>query len=400
MLSGKNIVLGVTGGIAAYKAADICSKLIKYHASVDVIMTENAGHFITPNTFEALCHHKTLTDTFDRDHPWEVEHIALAEKADIVLIAPATANVIAKLAHGIADDMLTTTMLAVTCPKLIAPAMNTHMYENPIVQDNLNTLRKYGWIVIEPAEGHLACGTSGKGKLPDPQELVDAVVLNGALEKDLQGKRILVTAGPTCEDIDPVRYITNRSSGKMGYAIASAAAARGAEVTLVSGPTALSAPVGVEFVPIRSAREMFDAVTSRQNQLDVIIKAAAVADFRPKTVAADKIKKQGNASDQAIELEKTDDILKYLGEHKPEGQFLCGFSMETRDMIENSKRKLEKKNLDLIAANNVKVTGAGFQGDTNVLTLISRDEMVELPLMTKWDAANQLLDRILTMMNK
>ncbi len=395
MLSGKNIILGVTGGIAAYKAADICSKLVKNNATVDVIMTENACNFVTPNTFEALCHRKTVVDTFDRDHPWEVEHISLAEKADCVLIAPATANVIAKLANGLADDMLTTTMLAVTCTKLIAPAMNTHMYENPVVQDNIAKLKKYGWIVIDPAEGHLACGTSGKGKLPDPKVLVDYVILHASHVKDMKGLNVLVTAGPTCEDIDPVRYITNRSSGKMGYAIASAAAARGAQVTMISGPTALSDPIGVETVHVRTAREMFEEVTLRQGKEDIIIKAAAVADFKPVSVADEKIKKSAEEEEQKIDLERTDDILKYLGEHKRTGQFLCGFSMETQNMIENSKAKLLKKNLDLIAANNVKVTGAGFQGDTNVLTLISREAVTELPLMTKKEGADRLLDQIL-----
>lgn len=394
MLKGKNIILGVTGGIAAYKAADITSRLVKAGASVDVIMTKNAEHFITPNTFEALCHHKTLTDTFDRDHPWEVEHIALAEKADLVLIAPATADVIGKLANGIADDMLTTTMLACICPKLIAPAMNTHMWENLIVQDNLKKLQHYGWTVIEPTSGHLACGTSGAGKLPDTADIVEYCDLEIGHEKDMKGLKVLVTAGPTQEAIDPVRFLTNHSSGKMGYAIARAAARRGAEVTLVSGPTALSCPIGVTGVSIVTAREMYEAVTSRQKEMDIIIKAAAVADYRPAVIAEDKIKKQDNASDMSIPLERTDDILQYLGEHKPDGQFLCGFSMETKDMLENSRRKLEKKNLDMIAANNVKVKGAGFQGDTNVLTLIGHDFEKELPLMTKDDAADALLDEI------
>ena len=395
MLKGKNILLGVTGGIAAYKAADICSRLVKNHANVDVIMTEHALNFITPNTFEALCHNKVVTDTFDRNHPWEVEHIALADKADCVIIAPATANIIAKLANGIADDMLTTTLMACECPKLIAPAMNTKMWNNPILQDNLKKLKHYGWTVIEPASGHLACGTEGAGKLEDPSVIVDWVINQAACEKDMKGLSVMVSSGPTCEDLDPVRFLTNRSSGKMGYSIASAAAARGAEVTLVSGPVNLPHPANVKVVNIRSAADMYEAITSRQKDADIIIKAAAVADYRPATVADNKIKKKDDGSDLALPLERTDDILKYLGKHKKKGQFLCGFSMETENMVENSRKKLEKKNLDLIAANNVKVEGAGFQGDTNVLTLISHDSEVELPLLSKWDAANRLLDEIM-----
>ena len=395
MLKGKNILLGVTGGIAAYKAADICSRLVKNHANVDVIMTEHALNFITPNTFEALCHNKVVTDTFDRNHPWEVEHIALADKADCVIIAPATANIIGKLANGIADDMLTTTLMACECPKLIAPAMNTKMWNNPILQDNLKKLKHYGWTVIEPASGHLACGTEGAGKLEDPSVIVDWVINQAACEKDMRGLSVMVSAGPTCEDLDPVRFLTNRSSGKMGYSIASAAAARGAEVTLVSGPVNLPHPANVKVVNIRSAADMYEAITSRQKDADIIIKAAAVADYRPATVADNKIKKKDDGSDLALPLERTNDILKYLGKHKKKGQFLCGFSMETENMVENSRKKLEKKNLDLIAANNVKVEGAGFQGDTNVLTLISHDSEVELPLLSKWDAANRLLDEIM-----
>ena len=395
MLKGKNILLGVTGGIAAYKAADICSKLVKNHANVDVIMTEHALNFITPNTFEALCHNKVVTDTFDRNHPWEVEHIALADKADCVIIAPATANIIGKLANGIADDMLTTTLMACECPKLIAPAMNTRMWNNPILQDNLKKLKHYGWTVIEPASGHLACGTEGAGKLEDPSVIVDWVINQAACEKDMRGLSVMVSAGPTCEDLDPVRFLTNRSSGKMGYSIASAAAARGAEVTLVSGPVNLPHPANVKVVNIRSAADMYEAITSRQKDTDIIIKAAAVADYRPATVADNKIKKKDDGSDLSLPLERTDDILKYLGKHKKKGQFLCGFSMETENMIENSRKKLEKKNLDLIAANNVKVEGAGFQGDTNVLTLISKESEIELPLMSKWEAANRLLDEIM-----
>lgn len=395
MLKGKNILLGVTGGIAAYKAADICSRLVKLHANVDVIMTEHALNFITPNTFEALCHNKVTTDTFDRNHPFEVEHIALADKADCVIIAPATANIIGKLANGIADDMLSTTLLACRCPRLIAPAMNTHMWQNPIVQDNVSKLKHYGFSIIEPESGHLACGYDGSGKLASPEMIVDYVVNACAHEKDMAGLKVMVSAGPTCEDLDPVRYITNRSSGKMGYNIAKAAAARGADVTLVSGPVELPAPACVNVVNIRSAEDMYREITSRQEESDIIIKAAAVADYRPATVSDNKIKKKDDGSDLSLPLERTKDILKYLGEHKKEGQFLCGFSMETEKMLENSRKKLKKKNLDLIAANNVKVAGAGFQGETNVLTLISKDSENELPLMSKWDAANRLLDEIL-----
>ncbi len=395
MLKGKNILLGVTGGIAAYKAADLCSRLVKMHAGVDVIMTKHATEFITPLTFESLCHRKTVTDTFDRNHPWEVEHIALADKADCVVIAPATANIIGKLANGLADDMLSTTVLACRCPKLLVPAMNTNMYENPVVQDNLAKLRHYGWQIMEPVSGHLACGTSGKGKLPDPENIVEQVLLCCAHEKDMTDIRVLVTAGPTQEAVDPVRYLTNHSTGRMGYAIASAAAMRGANVTLVSGPTALKPPEGVVFVPVTTAEEMFEAVTARQQENDMIIKAAAVADYRPKHTADEKIKKQDNEGEPTMPLTRTKDILRYLGEHKPAGQILCGFSMETEHMLENSRKKLEKKNLDVVAANNVKVEGAGFAVDTNVLTLITKDTEQELPLMSKTDAALQLLDLLL-----
>ncbi len=395
MLKGKNILLGVTGGIAAYKAADLCSRLVKQHAGVDVIMTENATQFITPLTFESLCHRKTVTDTFDRNHPWEVEHIALAEKADCVVIAPATANIIAKFAYGLADDMLTTTVLACTCPKILVPAMNTHMYENPVVQDNLERLRRYGWHILEPATGHLACGTNGKGKMPEPETILQHVLLQCACEKDLQGQRILVTAGPTREAVDPVRFLTNHSSGKMGYAIAAAAACRGAKVTLVSGQVSLPKPEGVDVVSVTSAQEMYDAVTGRQQENDIIIKAAAVADYRPAKVADEKIKKKDDSSDLVMELERTRDILQYLGEHKPAGQLLCGFSMETEHMLENSRKKLEKKHLDMIAANNVKVEGAGFGVDTNVLTLITKESEKELPLLSKHQAAMALLDALL-----
>ncbi len=400
MLKGKNILLGVTGGIAAYKAADLCSRLVKMHAGVDVIMTKHATEFITPLTFESLCHRKTVTDTFDRNHPWEVEHIALADKADCVVIAPATANIIGKLANGLADDMLSTTVLACRCPKLLVPAMNTNMYENPVVQDNLAKLRHYGWQIMEPVSGHLACGTSGKGKLPDPENILEQVLLCCAHEKDMTDIRVLVTAGPTQEAVDPVRYLTNHSTGRMGYAIASAAAMRGAEVTLVSGPTALKPPEGVIFVPVTTAEEMFDAVTTRQQENDMIIKAAAVADYRPKHTADEKIKKQDNEGEPTMPLTRTKDILRYLGEHKPAGQILCGFSMETEHMLENSRKKLEKKNLDVVAANNVKVEGAGFAVDTNVLTLITKDTEQELPLMSKTEAAMQLLDLLLEFKQK
>ena len=396
MLKGKTIVLGVTGGIACFKAAALASMLVEQHANVQVIMTENATKFVTPLTFEQLTGQKALTDTFDRNFQHSVEHIAVADRADLVLIAPATANIIAKLAHGLADDMLTTTVLACDCPKAIAPAMNTKMYENPVTQDNLSTLRRYGWEVAEPASGHLACGTEGKGRLPEPEELLELCLHDIAREKDLCGKRVLVTAGPTREALDPVRYLTNRSSGRMGYAIAKAAARRGAEVTLVSGPTALPRPGYMEIVDVESAQEMFDAVTSRAPDMDIIIKAAAVADYRPADVAEDKIKKKDG--DLSIPLERTQDILGTLGQRKREGQFLCGFSMETRDLIENSRKKLTKKNLDMVAANNVKVEGAGFGVETNVLTLITAEGEKELPLMSKDAAADALLDAILERM--
>ena len=396
MLKGKTIVLGVTGGIACFKAAALASLLVKQHANVQVIMTENATKFVTPLTFEQLTGQKALTDTFDRNFQHSVEHIAVADRADLVLIAPATANVIAKLAHGLADDMLTTTVLACDCPKAIAPAMNTKMYENPVTQDNLSILRRYGWEVAEPASGHLACGAEGKGRLPEPEDLLELCLHAIVREKDLSGRRVLVTAGPTREALDPVRYLTNRSSGRMGYAIAKAAARRGAEVTLVSGPTALPRPGYMEIVDVESAREMFEAVTSRAPDMDIIIKAAAVADYRPADVAEDKIKKKDG--DLSIPLERTLDILAALGQNKREGQFLCGFSMETRDLIENSRKKLTKKNLDMVAANNVKVEGAGFGVETNVLTLITAEGEKELPLMSKDAAADALLDAILERM--
>ena len=393
MLKGKTVLLGVTGSIAAYKIASLASALKKLHADVHVLMTQNATNFINPITFESLTGNKCLVDTFDRNFQFQVEHVSIAKKADVVMIAPASANVIGKLAHGIADDMLTTTVMACKCKKYISPAMNTNMFENPIVQDNLKTLEHYGYEVIQPASGYLACGDTGAGKMPEPETLLAYIEKEIAREKDLQGKKILVTAGPTQEAIDPVRYITNHSSGKMGYAIAKVAMLRGAEVTLVSGRTAIETPLFVNVVPIVTAKDMFEAVTGISNEQDIIIKAAAVADYRPAVVSSEKVKKK--EGQMSIELERTDDILKYLGENKREGQFLCGFSMETQNMISNSRAKLEKKNLDMVAANNVKEAGAGFQGDTNVLTLITQKEETSLPLMSKEDAANKLLDKIL-----
>lgn len=395
MLEGKTVLLGVTGSIAAYKIASLASALKKRHADVHVLMTENATNFINPITFETLTGNKCLVDTFDRNFQFQVEHISIAKKADVVMIAPASANVIGKLAHGIADDMLTTTIMACKCKKFISPAMNTNMFENPVVQDNLKILEHYGYEVIAPANGYLACGDTGAGKMPEPETLLAYIERETACEKDLKGKKILVTAGPTQEAIDPVRYITNHSSGKMGYAIAKTAMLRGADVTLVSGCTAIEPPMFVNLVPVVTAKDMYEAVTSISNEQDIIIKAAAVADYRPANVSDEKVKKR--EGQMSIELERTDDILKYLGEHKPTGQFLCGFSMETQNVIENSRAKLVKKNLDMVAANNVKVEGAGFQGDTNVLTLITREEEISLPLMTKEGAAGRLLDKILVM---
>ena len=398
MLKGKTVLLGITGSIAAYKIAYLASALHKLHADVHVLMTENATNFINPITFETLTGNKCLVDTFDRNFQFQVEHVSIAKKADVVMIAPASANVIGKLANGLADDMLTTTVMACRCQKILAPAMNTAMYENPVVQDNIRKLKNYGYEMITPASGYLACGDTGAGKMPEPETLLEYILKEAAFQKDLAGKKLLVTAGPTQEAIDPVRYLTNHSSGKMGYAIAKMAMLRGAEVTLVSGPTAIEPPLFVKVVPVTSARDMFEAVTGLSDEQDIIIKAAAVADYRPKQVSEDKVKKK---DDQAfIELERTDDILKYLGQHKKQGQFLCGFSMETRDMIRNSRAKLEKKNLDMVAANNLKVEGAGFQGDTNVLTLITQDEEVSLPLMSKEDAALKILDKILLLTTK
>ena len=389
----KTVILGVTGGIACYKSAALASKLKQRGYDVEVVLTKNATEFIGPHTFESLTHNRAMVDTFDRNFQSHVEHIALADKADLLIVAPATANIIAKAAHGIADDMLSTTILACDCKKLIAPAMNTRMYDNPVTQDNLETLRRYGWEVIEPASGRLACGAVGRGKMPEPEDLLEAVDHAIAYDKDLSGVRILVTAGPTQEAVDPVRYLTNHSSGRMGYAIARAAAWRGAEVTLVSGPTALKKPAYVETVDVVTAQEMFGAVTGRAGEQDVIIKAAAVADYRPAAVADGKIKK-GAGEGLTLELRRTDDILAYLGEHKRPGQKLCGFSMETENLIENSRKKLLKKNLDIVAANSLRQEGAGFGVSTNVLTLITREGETELPLLTKDEAAHKLLDRI------
>ena len=393
MLEGKTVLLGVTGSIAAYKIAYLASMLKKQQADVHVLMTRNATNFINPITFETLTGNKCLVDTFDRNFQFQVEHVSIAKKADVVMIAPASANVIGKLAHGIADDMLTTTIMACRCKKFISPAMNTNMFENPIVQDNLKILEHYGYEVIDPAVGYLACGDTGAGKMPEPETLLNYILRECACEKDMKGLKVLVTAGPTQEAIDPVRYITNHSSGKMGYAIAKMAMLRGADVTLVSGRTALAPPPFVRVVPVVTARDMYEAVTSVSQEQDIIIKAAAVADYRPASVSDEKIKKKDD--DMSIALERTDDILKYLGEHKPDGQFLCGFSMETENMIGNSRVKLTRKNLDMVAANNVKMAGAGFQGDTNVLTLITKDEEVSPPLMSKEDAAGKILDKIL-----
>ena len=393
MLTGKTVVLGISGSIAAYKIAYLASALKKLHADVEVIMTENATQFITPVTFESLTGNKCLVDTFDRNFKFSVEHIALAKRADIFMLAPATANVIAKVAHGLADDMLTTTFLACKCPKYISPAMNTQMFENPITQDNLKICQSYGMHVIQPACGYLACGDTGAGKMPEPEELLDHIIHEIAYPKNLTGKKILVTAGPTREALDPVRFLTNHSTGKMGYAIARVAAARGAEVTLVTGPTEIKKPGFVKVVPIESAREMYEAVTAASEEQDAIIKAAAVADYRPAHVSDEKIKKK-DGDELSIPVERTDDILAYLGSHKKPGQFLCGFSMETEHMLENSRKKLEKKNLDMIVANNLKVAGAGFGTDTNIVTLSTKVGERQLEKMSKEQVADKLLDAI------
>ena len=390
MLAGKTVLLCVSGSIAAYKIAYLASALKKLKADVHVLMTRNATNFINPITFETLTGNKCLVDTFDRNFEFSVEHVSLAKAADVVLVAPASANVIAKLAHGLADDMLTTTVLACTCKKIISPAMNTRMFENPITQDNLKICEHYGMEVISPASGYLACGDTGAGKMPEPEVLLQYILKEVQYEKDLKGKKILVTAGPTREAIDPVRYITNHSTGKMGYAIAKTAALRGADVTLVSGPAEVEPPMFVNFVPVVTAKDMFEAVTSRSDEMDAVIKAAAVADYRPKFVNTEKTKD----GDMAIELERTDDILKWLGEHKKDSQFLCGFSMETEHMLENSRAKLKKKNLDMIVANNLKVAGAGFGTDTNVVTMIRENREIELPIMSKEEVAGAILDEI------
>lgn len=398
MLKGKTVVLGVTGSIAAYKIANLASALVKLHADVNVIMTKNATNFINPITFETLTGNKCLVDTFDRNFEFNVEHVALAKRADIFMVAPASANVIGKIAGGIADDMLTTTIMAAKCPKLISPAMNTNMFENPIVQDNLKKLENYGYEVISPASGYLACGDTGAGKMPEPETLLQYIIKTIAFEKDLLGKNVLVTAGPTQEKIDPVRYITNHSTGKMGYAIAENCMRRGAHVTLVSGPVAIEPPLFVEVVKVISAQEMADAVIERAAEQDIIIKSAAVADYRPVNPADEKIKKKDNEA-SAIELERTIDILSYLGSHKTDKQFICGFSMETENMLENSKAKLAKKNVDMIVANNLKVAGAGFGTDTNIVTIITADDCKELEIMTKVEVAAAIIDEIASRVN-
>lgn len=392
LLKGKHIVLGVTGSIAAYKIASLASMLVKKQADVTVIMTKNATNFINPITFESLTGNRCLVDTFDRNFEFQVEHVSLAKQTDVFLVAPASANVIAKAAHGIADDMLTTTLLACQCPKIFAPAMNTRMYQNPIVQDNISILKNYGMEVVVPASGYLACGDTGEGKMPEPEVLYEAV-LRALTPKDLIGKKVLVTAGPTQEKLDPVRYISNHSTGKMGYAIALAAVRRGADVTLVSGKVELAPPMGVRTVPVVSAADMAQAVKAAASEQDIIIKAAAVADYRPRVTADEKLKKKDE--DLSVELERTEDILAWLGSHRREGQVLCGFSMETEHMLENSLAKLEKKKVDMIVANNLKQEGAGFGTDTNVVTLLTKEGAEELPLLTKEEVADRLLGRLL-----
>jgi phosphopantothenoylcysteine decarboxylase/phosphopantothenate--cysteine ligase len=397
MLKGKTVVLGVTGSIAAYKMANVASMLVKKHCEVHVIMTQNATNFINPITFEELTKHKCLVDTFDRNFQFNVAHISLAQQADCFLVAPASANVIGKVANGIADDMLTTTIMACDAPKLIAPAMNTHMFQNAIVQDNLKKLESYGYEIIQPASGRLACGDIGAGKLPSEEVLVDHIERAIAKEKDLTGKKLLVTAGPTQEAIDPVRYITNHSTGKMGYAIAKAAMLRGADVTLVTGQTAITPPPFVKVVPVISAQDMFEAVRDHFEEQDILIKSAAVADYRPANVSDEKIKKKDG--EMSIPMERTTDILQYLAGCRREDQFICGFSMETQNMLKNSRKKLEKKKLDMIVANNLKVDGAGFGTDTNVVTFITKNEEKTLDIMTKQEVADELLDFIISKMS-
>ncbi len=393
MLKGKSVLLGISGGIAAYKSAYLCSMLVKAGCDVQVIMTENATNFVGPATFEALTGHRTLTDTFDRNHEFSTEHVSVADKTDLVIIAPATANVLAKFAHGIADDMLTTTVLACDCLKIAAPAMNTRMYENPVTSDNLKTLKAYGWDILEPASGRLACGDVGKGRMPEPDVLFDAVVQAVSSPKDMTGLNVLVSAGPTREALDPVRFITNHSSGKMGYAIAGAAATRGAHVTLVSGPVAITPPADADIVSVESAQEMYNAVTDRAGKNDIIIMAAAVADYTPLHYSDQKIKKSD--SDYSLELARTKDILKALGEIKEKNQTLCGFAMETENVLENARKKLISKKADIIAANTANGENTGFKTDTNILTLITKDNETTLPLMTKEECAHRLLDAIL-----
>ena len=393
MLKGKTVVPGVTGSIAAYKMANVASMLVKLHADVHVIMTENACQFITPVTFETLTGNKCMVDTFDRNFQFHVAHISIAKKADVLLVAPASANVIGKLANGIADDMLTTTAMACTCQKIVAPAMNTNMYHNPILQDNLKKLEGYGFTVIAPEKGLLACRDIGDGKMPSEDVLVGHILREIAHEKDLAGMKVIVTAGPTQESVDPVRYITNHSTGKMGYELAKAAMLRGAEVTLVSGVTNLEPPMFVDYVQVKSAGDMFEAMKSRFLDNDIIIKAAAVADYKPKSYSDEKTKKKDG--EMSIELDRTQDILKYLGEHRREGQFYCGFSMETQNMLENSRVKLDKKNIDMVVANNLKIAGSGFGTDTNVVTMISKEEEIQLELLSKAEVAHKILDEIL-----
>lgn len=392
MLKGKTVLLGITGSIAAYKIASLASALVKAHADVHVIMTENATKFINPITFETLTKHKCIVDTFDREFEFEVEHVSLAKKADVFMIAPASANVIGKIAGGIADDMLTTTVLACKCPIYISPAMNTNMFENPIVQDNISKLKKYGYKIIEPASGFLACRDVGKGKMPEPEVLMEYLMAEISADKILAGKNLLVTAGPTVEAIDPVRFISNHSTGKMGYAIAKVARNMGANVTLVTGPVNLTPPMGVKVINVNSAKDMYDAVVAEYDKQDVVIKSAAVADYTPESVATEKIKKK-DGDEASIKLKRTNDILKYLGEHK-KNQVLVGFSMETENMLENSREKLQKKNLDMIVANNLKVKGAGFGTDTNVVTIVTSAEEIELPIMSKEEVAQNLLIKI------